>query len=50
MGVIRFRAHVVSDVIGEFSYHYNRCRNAYKSERLDELIGHLEVTLAASRR
>jgi hypothetical protein len=50
MGVIRFRAHVVSDVIGELSYHYNRCRNAYKSELLDELIGHLEITLSASRR
>ena len=47
---IRFRPHVVSDVIGELSYHYNRCRNAHRSELLDELIDHLEVTLSASRR
>jgi hypothetical protein len=47
---IRFRPHVVSDVIGELSYRYNRCRSAYKSQLLDELISHLEVTLSASRR
>ena len=47
---IRFNPFVVSELIGELSYHYNRCRNAYKSELLDELISHLEVTLSASRR
>jgi hypothetical protein len=47
---IRFRPHVVSEVIGELSYHCNRCRNAYQLERLDTLIDHLEITLSASRR
>ncbi len=47
---IRFRPHVISELIGELSYHYNRCKSAYKSELLDELIGHLEVTVSASRR
>ena len=47
---IRLRAHVLSELIGELSYHYNRCRNARKAERLDELICHLEIALAASGR
>jgi len=47
---IRFRPDVVSEVIGELSYHYNRCKSAAKSERLDALISHLEIALSASRR
>ena len=47
---IRFRAQVVSDVIGELSYHYNRCRNAYKADLVHDSLGVLEVTLSASRR
>ena len=47
---IRFKPDVVSEVIGELSYHYNRCKSAAKSELLDALIGHLENALSASRR
>ena len=47
---IRFNPLVVSEVIGELSYHYNRCRNAARSELLDALISHLENVLAASQR
>lgn len=47
---IRFKPHVVSEVIGELSYHYNRCKSAAKSELLDALIGHLENALSARRR
>lgn len=43
---IRFRRHDVSQIVGELSYHYNRCRSASKSELLDELIVHLESSLA----
>ncbi len=47
---VRLRLHVVSELIGELSYHCNRCRNARKAELLDELICHLEIALAASGR
>lgn len=47
---IRFKPDVVSEVIGELSYHYNRCKSAARSELLDALIGHLENALSASRR
>lgn len=47
---IRFRPDVVSEVMSELSYHYNRCKSTAKSERLDELISHLEIALSASRR
>jgi hypothetical protein len=47
---VRFEAHVVSEVIGELSYHYNRCKSAGKSELLDALISHLENALSTSRR
>ncbi len=47
---IRFRPDVVSEVMSELSYHYNRCKSTTKSERLDELISHLEIALSASRR
>jgi len=47
---IRLRAHVLSELIGELSYHCNRCRNARKAELLDELICHLEIALSASGR
>jgi len=47
---IRFRHDVVPEVIGELSYHYNRCKSAAKSELLDELIIHFESALSASRR
>ena len=29
-------------VIGELSYHFNRCKNDYQFHFLDNLIGHLE--------
>ncbi|NMQ26323.1 hypothetical protein E4Q23_00200 [Candidatus Accumulibacter phosphatis] len=47
---VRLRLHVVSELIGELSYHCNRCRNARKAERLDELICHLEIALSAGGR
>lgn len=47
---IRFKPHVVSEVIGELSYHYNRCKSAAKSELLDALISHLENALSAASR
>jgi len=47
---IRFKPHVVPEIIGELSYHYNRCRSAAKPEFLDGLIGHLESVLSDSRR
>ncbi|MEF8727180.1 MAG: hypothetical protein V5B34_03030 [Accumulibacter sp.] len=43
---IRFRRDVFSELIGELSYHCNRCRNAYQLERLDTLIDHLESVVA----
>jgi hypothetical protein len=45
---IRFRRDVFSEVIGELSYHCNRCRNAARSELLDALISHLENVLAGN--
>jgi hypothetical protein len=47
---IRFRPHVVSEVIGELCYYYNRCKSAAKSELLDALISHLENALSAAGR
>jgi hypothetical protein len=47
---IRFRSYAVSEIIGELSYHYNRCKSAAKSELLDALISHLENALSAARR
>lgn len=47
---VRFKPYVVSELIGELSYHYNRCKSAAKSELLDALISHLENALSASRR
>ena len=47
---VRFKPYVASELIGELSYHYNRCRSAAKSELLDELISHLETTLCARRK
>lgn len=47
---VRFEPYVVSELIGELSYHYNRCKSATKSELLDALISHLENALSASRR
>lgn len=46
---IRFKPQVVSDVIGELSYRYNRCKSTNQSEILDELISHLEFTLSARK-
>jgi hypothetical protein len=43
---IRFRPHAVPEVIGELSYHFNRCKSAAKSELLDGLIGHFENALS----
>ena len=39
---IRFKKYVLSEVIGELSYHFNRCKNNYVFGLLDELICHLE--------
>ncbi len=47
---VRFKLHVASEVMGELTYHYNRCRSAAKSELLDALISHLESTLSTRRR
>lgn len=47
---LRFRSTTIDEIIGELSYHYNRCESAAKSEQLDELIVHLENALSASRR
>ena len=41
---------MIDEIIGELSYHYNRCKSAAKSEQLDELIGQLENALSASRK
>lgn len=46
---IRFRPHVVSEVIGELSYHCNRSRSAARSERLDALCCHFENALSPFR-
>lgn len=47
---IRFRPYVVSEIIGELSYYYNRSKSAAKSELLDALISHLENALSTARR
>ena len=47
---VRFGPYVVSELIGELSYHCNRCKSAAKAELLDALISHLENALSASRR
>ncbi|MFC1765490.1 hypothetical protein ACFL6U_25890 [Planctomycetota bacterium] len=39
---IRFGKSTVSDVIGELSYCFNRCKDDDLFHFLDELIGHLE--------
>jgi hypothetical protein len=46
---IRFRAYVVSQIIGELSYHCNRSKSAAKSELLDALCCHFENALSAAR-
>lgn len=40
---IRFRPNEISSIIGELSYHFNRCKNNNMFNMLDELIGHLEI-------
>jgi len=39
---IRFNRHTLSEVIGELSYHFNRCKSNELFYFLDELIDHLE--------
>ena len=39
---IRFRRFALSDIIGELSYCFNRCKNDELFYLLDELICHLE--------
>ena len=39
---IRFNKFMLSEIIGELSYCYNRSKNNYESIILDELIVHLE--------
>ena len=45
---IRFNPFVVSELIGELSYHYNRCTNAARSELLDALSAILKTYLPAT--
>jgi len=40
---IRFNRYALSDVIGELSYHFNRCKSNDLFYFLDELIDHLET-------
>lgn len=47
---VRFKPYTVPEIIGELSYHCNRCRSAAKAERLDALSCHLENILSAHRR
>ena len=47
---VRFKLHVVPEIIGELSYYYNRSKSAAKSELLDALISHLENALSTARR
>jgi|GEM_PF-1286471 len=46
---VRFRPDVISDVVGELTYHFNRCNSDEKSELLDELISHFEYVLSVGR-
>ncbi|TAN51703.1 MAG: hypothetical protein EPN21_05930 [Methylococcaceae bacterium] len=39
---IRFKAGAIYEVIGELSYHCNRCRSVYKQDMLDALASHFE--------
>ena len=39
---IRFNRHALPEVIGELSYHFNRCKSNELFYFLDELIDHLE--------
>jgi hypothetical protein len=39
---IRFKPYALSEVIGELSYHFNRCKKKELFYFLDELIDHLE--------
>ncbi len=39
---IRFKPHALSEVIGELSYHFNRCKRGELFYFLDELICNLE--------
>ncbi|MCP3929903.1 MAG: hypothetical protein GY705_12480 [Bacteroidetes bacterium] len=39
---IRFKPTAISDVIGELSYYFNRCKSNDLFHFLDELICHLE--------
>jgi hypothetical protein len=39
---IRFNKNILSEIIGELTYCYNRSKNNYESMVLDQLIVHLE--------
>jgi hypothetical protein len=39
---IRFNRHALPDVIGELSYHFNRCKDNELFHFLDQLIDHME--------
>jgi len=39
---MRFKKYVLSEVIGELAYYFNRCKNDYMFGLLDDLICHLE--------
>ena len=46
---IRFDAHELSEIIGELSYHFNRCKSDSQFYLLDELISHLEFSESENR-
>ncbi len=39
---VRFNRYALLDVIGELSYHFNRCKSDDQFYFLDQLISHLE--------
>ena len=39
---IRFKQDNLPEIIGELSYHFNRCKSDYQFHLLDQLIMHLE--------
>lgn len=47
---IRFKPHVLPEVIGELSYHFNHSKRGALLDFLDELIEHLEGALSDARR
>lgn len=40
---IRFTSYELKELVGELSYHFNRCKGDWTFYLLDELISHLEA-------